>query len=202
MSTHSSAAEVTKINHEIESSEKNIFGFWVYIMTDCVLFASLFATYAVLRKSTNGGPEGSEIFSLPFVLTETIILLTSSLTCGLAILSARNKNKSATLAWLFVTFILGMTFLTLELSEFRLLINEGNSWTASAFLSSYFTLVGTHGLHIFIGLSWLAAMIIGIVNRNLSSINIRKLILFGMFWHFLDIVWIFIFTIVYLMGVL
>lgn len=202
MSTHSATAGVTKINHEIETSEKNIFGFWVYIMTDCVLFASLFATYAVLRKSTNGGPEGSEIFSLPFVLTETIILLTSSLTCGLAILSARNKNKYATLAWLFVTFILGMTFLTLELSEFRLLINEGNSWTASAFLSSYFTLVGTHGLHIFIGLSWLAAMIIAIVNRNLSSVNIRKLILFGMFWHFLDIVWIFIFTIVYLMGVL
>ncbi|HSW85842.1 MAG TPA: cytochrome o ubiquinol oxidase subunit III [Candidatus Saccharimonadales bacterium] len=179
---------------------KAVFGFWVYLMTDCVLFASLFATYAVLRGNTFGGPSGHELFSLPYVLVETLALLTSSFTCGLALLSARNQHKSPTLIWLIVTFILGLIFLSMELSEFRHLVVEGNSWRRSGFLSSFFTLVGTHGLHITIGLFWVVILMIQIARKGLKSSLIRKLTLFSLFWHFLDIIWIFIFTIVYLVG--
>ena len=187
-------------NARHEADDKTVFGFWVYIMTDCVLFASLFATFAVLRNNTYGGPAGSELFSMPFVLAETLILLTSSFTCGLALLAAHRQNRPQVIGWLGLTFLLGVAFLSMELTEFRQLVDEGNSWTRSAFLSSFFTLVGTHGLHIASGLTWMAVMMIQIARRGLNRHVARRLGLLSMFWHFLDVVWIFIFTVVYLMG--
>lgn len=187
---------------EAAVSSKTQLGFWIYLMTDLVLFATLFATFAVLRESTFGGPSGKELFDMPFVLSETIILLTSSFTCGLAIIALHRQQKTQLLVWLTVTFVLGVSFLILELTEFRSLIHEGNGWQRSGFLSIFFALVGTHGLHILVGLLWMAVMMVQIVRRGLSDHVSRRLMLFGMFWHFLDVVWIFIFTIVYLMGVL
>lgn len=184
----------------IDSDAKTIFGFWVYLMTDCILFATLFATYAVLHTNTFGGPSGRELFNLRFVLTETLILLTSSFTCGLAMLAAHRHDKRMVLVWFLFTFLLGASFLVLELTEFRHLVLEGNSWKRSGFLSSFFTLVGTHGLHITAGLLWMGALLVQVYRRNLVPATIRKLTLLSLFWHFLDIIWIFIFTIVYLMG--
>jgi len=183
-----------------ESDEKTIFGFWVYIMTDCVLFATLFAAFAVLRNNTFGGQPGSDLFSLPFVLAETLILLTSSFVCGMAILAARQNQRQRVLVWLTVTFLLGIAFLSLEITEFNHLIQEGNSWRLSGFLSAFFTLVGTHGLHITAGLIWMAVMMVRIFQFGLTAANTRRLTLLSLFWHFLDVVWIFIFSVVYLMG--
>jgi cytochrome o ubiquinol oxidase subunit 3 len=185
--------------HEAEDS-KTLFGFWVYIMTDCVLFASLFATYAVLHASTFGVPSGHALFSLPYVLTETIILLTSSYTCGLAMLAVRANNKNQVLVWFAVTALLGICFLGMEISEFRHLVADGNSWRRSGFLSSYFTLVGTHGLHIAVGLLWTIINLKKVMNQGLTRIAVRRMTLLSMFWHFLDVIWIFIFTVVYLTG--
>lgn len=181
---------------------KTVLGFWVYLMTDCVLFASLFATYAVLHNNTFGGPGAGELFSLPFVLAETLILLTSSFTAGLAMLAAHRQQKHLVLAWFGVTFLLGAAFLGLELSEFNQLVHEGNSWQRSGFLSAFFTLVGTHGAHIATGLLWMTVLLIQVLRRGLVPSTVKRLALLGLFWHFLDIVWIFIFTIVYLMGAL
>jgi cytochrome o ubiquinol oxidase subunit 3 len=169
-------------------------------MTDCVLFATLFATYAVLHNSTFGGPGAAELFSLLFVLGETLILLTSSFTAGLAILAAQRGAKAQVLAWLAVTFLLGVGFLGMELTEFTKLASEGNSWQRSGFLSAFFTLVGTHGLHIATGLLWMGVLMIKIALGGLTGATLRKLTLLSLFWHFLDLIWIFIFTIVYLFG--
>ena len=171
-------------------------------MTDCVLFASLFATYAVLHNNTADGPTSAEIFNLPYILVETLLLLTSSFTAGLALLALHQGKKQLVTRWLLITFVLGLAFLGLELYEFHALVVEGNGWTRSAFLSSYFTLVGTHGLHITVGLMWLIFLLVQLFKRGITEVTPKRLMLFGMFWHFLDIVWIFIFTIVYLKGVL
>lgn len=187
-------------DHEAIADERTVFGFWVYIMTDCILFGSLFATFAVLRNSTYGGPNGQELFSLPFVLAETLILLFSSFTCGLAMIAAHKRQVRPVLIWFVVTFLLGAAFLTLELKEFTNLVHEGESWRRSGFLSAFFTLVGTHGAHITAGLIWIAVMLGQVFRRGITRATSRRLILLGVFWHFLDVVWIFIFTIVYLMG--
>lgn len=180
--------------------ERKMLGFWIYLMTDLILFASLFATFAVLRSHTFGGPSGADIFNMPFVLLETMILLTSSFTAGLAILGSTKGYHKQTIFWLVVTFVLGAAFLSLELSEFSHLITEGNSWQRSGFLSAFFILVGTHGLHIAVGLMWIVVMIIRLVRHKFKNTDLNRLALFGLFWHFLDIVWIFIFSIVYLIG--
>ena len=185
---------------ERQATEKTVFGFWVYLMTDCVLFASLFATYAVLHGNTFGGPSGHELFKLPYVLTETMILLTSSFTCGLAMIALQKRDKRMLLTWLAVTFLLGASFLGLELSEFHKMVLEGNSWRRSGFLSGYFTLVGTHGLHITFGLIWMAVTAFFAFKKGLTESVRKRLTLLSLFWHFLDVVWIFIFTIVYLFG--
>lgn len=177
-------------------------GFWVYLMTDLMLFATLFATYGVLRGNTAGGPAGHDIFSLKLVFAETIILLVSSLTAGLALLSAHAGRKTRMLQLLVITGVLGALFLGLEINEFRVLVADGHSWQNSAFLSSYFTLVGTHGLHIFAGLIWLIATVWYALKRPLNERFIQRLTMFSLFWHFLDLVWVCIFSIVYLMGVL
>lgn len=183
-----------------ESYARTIFGFWIYLMTDCVLFGTLFGTYAVLHTSTYGGPSAKELFSLPYALVETLILLTSSFTCGLAIYNAYHKNRKGALMFFALTFLLGVAFLSLELHEFNHLVKEGNGWQRSAFLSSYFTLVATHGTHIFFGLLWMLVMMVLISFQDFSLIMLRKLTCLSLFWHFLDIVWIFIFTFVYLSG--
>jgi cytochrome o ubiquinol oxidase subunit 3 len=177
-----------------------VFGFWMYLMTDFVLFASLFAVYAVLRGNSFGGPSGAQIFDLPYVLIETILLLTSSFTCGLALIAARAGSRRLVLLGLSATALLGASFVAMEVSEFARLIAAGNGPQLSGFLSSYFTLVGTHGLHVTIGLFWMLALMIAITRHGLTRPNMRKLMLLSLFWHFLDIVWIFILTIVYLMS--
>lgn len=185
-----------------EKLEVAKFGMWVYLMTDLLMFAVLFACFAVLRGKTNGGPSESELYSLPFVFAQTMLLLTSSLTVGMAVLSAKSKKLWPTVISLILTFVMGSLFLVMELYEFSHLISEGYSWQESASLSSFFALIGMHGLHIFAGLIWLFIIILYILKRGLIPLSLRKLTLFSLFWHFLDIVWIFIFTYVYLMGVI
>lgn len=185
-----------------DADERVVFGFWIYIMSDCILFASIFAVYAVLHSSTFGGPGPRELFSLPFVLVETILLLTSSFTYGLAMLAVHKQSTKQVIGWLVVTFLLGASFVAMELHEFSHLVAEGNSWQRSAFLSSFFTLVGTHGLHVTLGLIWMVILMFQVSRHGLTNVTIRKLTCLSLFWHFLDIVWICVFSIVYLMGVL
>ena len=184
--------------HHFDGS-KYVFGFWMYIMTDCLLFASLFAVYAVLHTHTFGGAHAKELFSLPFVLIETLLLLTSSFTYGLAMLARNNQAKKMVTRWMWLTFMLGFCFIVMEISEFRNLYLEGHSWSESAFLSSFFTLVATHGLHVTAGLIWMLTVIFQINIHGITPVTKTKLTCLGLFWHFLDIVWIFVFTIVYLM---
>lgn len=185
-----------------DSFSKTILGFWMYLMTDCLVFATLFATYAVLHKNTNGGPGAKELFHIPTAFIETMILLFSSITSGFALLAALKNKKFQVLGWLAVTFILGASFVFMELHEFHQLVEEGHSWTKSAFLSSFFTLVGTHGLHVTIGLLWMLVMMAQVFHFGVTTDTFRRLVCFNMFWHFLDLVWIFIFTFVYLLGVM
>lgn len=192
--------ELKIIEQKNQETDKVLFGFWVYLMTDLIMFGVLFATYAVLHNNTFGGPGSRELFSLPLALSETLILLTSSFVCGLGMVFARNKDKTKTVVFFTITFLLGLSFLGIELWEFSKLLHEGNSFTNNAFLSSFFTLVGIHGLHIASGLLWIGALLIYIQKKGLTGTVVRKLTLFSLLWHFLDIVWIFIFTIVYLMG--
>jgi len=182
----------------LERYEKAEFGFWLYLMTDIILFASLFATYMVLRGNTAGGATSADLLDPKYALIETVILLTSSFACGIAALALRFKKVSMALWSLVLTLLLGFAFLALELNEFAELVREGHSWQASAFLSGFFTLVATHGLHITIGLIWGGAMAFYLLKHGMTANSVRKFTLFSLFWHFLDLVWIFIFTIVYL----
>lgn len=186
--------------HEAESDDRVLFGFWIYLMTDLLMFAVLFAVYAVLRNNTLGGPTGKDLFSLPIALTNTLLLLTSSFTCGIGMIMARRGLKGQTLAWFGVTMLLGAAFLGLELYEFYELIHQGHTMKTNAFLSSFFLLVGTHGIHITSALIWGIMTMAFIFKRGLDKHLVRKLALLSLFWHFLDIVWIFIFTVVYLMA--
>lgn len=195
-----SEATLARQIRQQEADSKSIFGFWVYLMTDCVLFATLFATFVVLRDATYGGPAGSDLFSMPFVLVETLALLTSSFTCGLGLLAVRGGQKRRALTLFGLTFLLGLFFLTMEITEFRHLAEEGNGWGRSGFLSAFFTLVGTHGLHITAGLLWMAVLMARTAKQGISRTGVRQFTMLSLFWHFLDIIWIFIFTIVYLMG--
>ena len=186
---------------QVQLNDKYIFGFWIYLMTDLLVFAVLFAAYAVLGNNTFGGITIKEIFDPPYVLAETLILLTSSFTCGLAMLAVFRNQKNQTIFWFFITFLLGLSFLIMEIHEFRKLLAEGASFQTSAFLSSFFTLVGTHGLHITAGLLWIIISMLELWYRGLNPFVTSKLIRLSLFWHFLDIVWIFIFTFVYLIRV-
>jgi cytochrome o ubiquinol oxidase subunit 3 len=179
-----------------------IFGFWIYLMTDCLLFGTLFASYAVLHNNTFGGATSHDLFNLSTAFTETIILLFSSVTCGLGVLAAVHNKKNQIIPWLATTFLLGASFIIFELTEFTHLVREGHSWRVSAFLSSFFTLVGTHGLHVSIGLLWMLVLMGQLFFQGVTVDAFRRLVVFSMFWHFLDLIWIFIFTFVYLMGVI
>ena len=186
----------------MDTRDKYTFGFWLYIMSDCLLFASLFATFAVLRNNTAEGPMAGDIFSLPFVLLETLILLTSSFTAGLSIVSMQENRKKQTLVYLAVTALLGASFVALEINEFSNLVLEGNGPHISAFLSAFFTLVGTHGLHVTFGLIWMLVLMAQIYKKGFSPAVERRFICLTLFWHFLDIVWIFIFSFVYLIPLI
>lgn len=193
--SHESQAELPGV------SDKALLGFWIYLMTDLLMFSVLFACYAVLKGNTYGGPTAQELFDLPYALTETFLLLTSSFTCGLGILFARRNDMTKTILFFILTFLLGLGFLGMELSEFFHLFAEGNGFGRSAFLSSFYTLVGTHGLHITSGLLWLLILFVPLMRSGLKKNNmLQKLTLFSLFWHFLDLVWIFVFTIVYLFA--
>lgn len=179
-----------------------VLGMWVYLMSDCILFGSLFASYVVLSGAYAGGPTQQDIFELPFVLLETFLLLLSSITYGYAMLALHLGERRSLLRWLAFTFVLGSGFIGMELYEFHHLIAEGAGPNRSAFLSGFFALVGTHGLHVFAGLIWMAIVWHQVARRGLTSTNITRLSCLSLFWHFLDLVWICVFTIVYLFGAL
>ena len=179
-----------------------LLGFWLYLMSDCLVFACLFAAYGVLGRSYAGGPSGAELFELPLVAVNTSLLLLSSITYGFAVISMQRKRQGATLAWLALTGLLGAGFVGIELHEFAHLIHEGNGPQRSAFLSSFFTLVGTHGLHVTFGIVWLLTLMAQVGKHGLIAANRRRLMCLSMFWHFLDVIWIGVFTFVYLIGAL
>jgi len=191
---------VEEHDHAHSADAMDVFGFWTYIMTDCVLFATLFAGFAVLHGNTYGGPSLKELISLPYILYETLFLLFSNLTFGFAILSLYKGLRNQIVFWLSLTFLLGLGFVVLEVHEFIHLALEGHSWSSSGAMSAFFTLVGTHGLHVSIGLLWIVVMIVQFLKFNITPATIRRVTYLGLFWNFLDIVWIFVFTIVYLMG--
>jgi cytochrome o ubiquinol oxidase subunit 3 len=179
-----------------------LLGFWLYLMSDCLVFACLFACYAVLGRNYAAGPSGADLFDLPLVAVNTSLLLLSSITYGFAMLEMQNKRLKAVLIWLAVTGVLGAGFISLELYEFAHLIHENAGPQRSAFLSSFFTLVSTHGLHVTFGILWLITLMVQLKKHGLSLENRRRLMCLSMFWHFLDVVWIGVFTFVYLMGTL
>jgi cytochrome o ubiquinol oxidase subunit III len=190
-------------HHGDHPPSHSVFGFWLYLMTDCILFAALFATFAVLNHQSAGGPTAKDVFEIPGVALETAVLLLSSITYGFAMLGAHRNNKAVTVGWLAVTFLLGASFLWLELHEFAHLIAEGAGPGRSAFLSSFFTLVGTHGLHVTFGLLWMVVLVVQVLtNKNIGEKEIRRLTCLSLFWHFLDIVWIGVFSFVYLASVI
>ncbi|MEI2266561.1 cytochrome o ubiquinol oxidase subunit III [Erwinia sp. CGal63] len=183
-----------------DAGANKLFGFWIYLMSDCIIFATLFATYAVMVNSTAGGPSGKDIFELPFVLVETALLLFSSITYGFAVITMEKGSKSAVLGWLGLTFLFGLGFIGMEIYEFHHLITEGFGPQRSGFLSAFFTLVGTHGLHVTSGLIWMLVLMYQVATKGLTSTNHTRVMCLSMFWHFLDVVWICVFTIVYLLG--
>lgn len=185
-----------------DAGANKIFGFWIYLMSDCIIFATLFATYAVMVNNTAGGPAGHNIFELPYVLGETALLLLSSITYGMAVIFMNRGSKGTVNAWLILTFICGLGFIGMEINEFHHLISEGFGPQRSGFLSAFFTLVGTHGLHVTCGLIWMLVMMFQIATRGLTETNRTRIMCLSLFWHFLDVVWICVFTIVYLMGVM
>ena len=182
--------------------EERAFGFWLYLMSDAIIFSLLFATYAVMVANTAGGPSGKTLFSLSNTLAETLLLLFSSMAFGFATLAMKSDSRSGVLTWLLVTFFLGLGFVGLEIGEFSRMIEAGAGPDRSGSLSAFFALVGTHGLHVSLGLVWILVMTAQVVIKGLSVPVRSRLLRLGLFWHFLDIVWIGIFSIVYLPGIL
>lgn len=178
-----------------------ILGFWLFLATDLVLFACLFATYLVLRTHVDGGPTGKSLFEVPGFMLETVVLLTSSFTGSLAIFAMRNQKKNRMVFWMIVTVLLGLVFVGYEAKEFIHYVTMGAAMQRSAFLSAFFTLVGTHGCHVSLGIVWMILIIVQVVRYGIDADTARKAFMVGLYWHFLDIVWIFIFTVVYMTGV-
>ncbi len=185
-----------------DAYSRTIFGFWLYLMSDFILFGALFATYAVLRNSTFGGPSGRDLFQPSFALIQALVLLVCSLTAGLAGASAHRKHKNNTIALFGLTFLLGVAFLAMQLTEFSRFTSAGNGWDQSAFLSIFFTIVGTHGVHVVFGLLWTLVLLVPVWREGVTPESIRRLTCLRMFWQFLNIVWIFVFSFVYLIGLI
>ena len=188
--------------HEHASGGSTMLGFWIYLMSDCLIFAVLFAMYGVLGSSYAGGPKPSELFDLRLVALNTAMLLFSSITYGFAMLEARRKRVASTLTWLAITGLFGLAFVGIELYEFSHMIHEGATPQRSAFLSSFFALVGTHGLHVSVGIVWLVVLMVQVGRRGIVPSNHRRLACLSLFWHFLDVIWIGVFTFVYLLSTL
>jgi cytochrome o ubiquinol oxidase subunit 3 len=176
------------------------FGFYLYLLSDCIIFATLFAAFAVLHRSVADGPGGAQLFDLRNAFVETACLLTSSVTCGMAMLASDRRRVMPALAALAVTFVLGAAFLSLELTEFAHMVSEGAGPGRSAFLSAFFTLVSTHGLHVTAGLAWLLVLCVQLLQKGFSEDVVRRMFCFSLFWHVIDIVWIAVFSFVYLIG--
>lgn len=199
---HSVSAHGNGHDHgHVDQEGLKVLGFWIFLVTDCLLFATLFATYSVLHTHTNGGFTGKE-FDVPGFIAETFILLISSFTSGLAVLAMNKGKKKALIGWLIVTAVLGATFVGLEINEFTSMVADGATITKSAFLTSFFTLVGTHGLHVSFGILWMIGLMFQLSRKGITPVTKRKISIISLYWHFLDAVWIFIFTVVYLMGVM
>ena len=188
--------------HVHEPGEATLLGFWIYLMSDALIFASLFATFGVLRQNYAGGPAPRDIFDLSLVALNTALLLISSITFGFSMLAMDQNKVRATQVWLIVTALFGAGFVAIELYEFGHLIAEGATPQRSAFLSAFFTLVGTHGAHVTVGLVWIAVMLVQVGQRGLTGENKRRLMCLSLFWHFLDVIWIGVFTFVYLLGMI
>lgn len=188
--------------HDHEAGGSTMLGFWVYLMSDCLIFAMLFAAYGVFGGSYAGGPKPSELFELPLVAVNTTMLLLSSITYGFAMIAMEEERKNSVLGWLAITGLFGAAFVGIELFEFSNLIAEGAGPQRSAFLSAFFTLVSTHGLHVSFGLIWLVTLMVQVAHGGLIAANRRRLMCLSLFWHFLDVIWIGVFTFVYLLGVL
>ncbi len=203
MSTTSESPDFYLLEEEHhEAGGSTMLGFWIYLMSDALIFATLFATYGVLGSAYAGGPTPREIFEMPLVAVNTALLLVSSITYGFAMIAMQEGKLGGVRLWLVVTGLLGAGFVGIELYEFGNLIHEGATPQTSAFLSAFFTLVATHGLHVTFGIIWLVVMLVQLGQRGLIPENQRRLMCLSMFWHFLDIVWIGVFTFVYLLGVL
>jgi cytochrome o ubiquinol oxidase subunit 3 len=187
--------------HDHAEGGSTMLGFWISLMSDCLIFAILFAAYGVLGSNYAAGPSPKDLFELPLVAINTSMLLLSSITYGFAMLAMNERRVGITQAWLAVTGLFGLTFLGIELYEFAHLIGEGATPQRSAFLSAFFTLVGTHGLHVTMGLIWLVTLMVQLGRHGLIAANRRRLMCLSLFWHFLDVIWIGVFTFVYLMGV-
>ncbi|QSO46459.1 cytochrome c oxidase subunit 3 [Alicyclobacillus mengziensis] len=188
------------LEYSTEEGGLKIFGFWIFLVTDMLLFACVFSTYAVLFHHTNLGPTPTGIFDVRGFTAETLILLTSSFTSGLGTLAMRRGNKGALVGWIIVTMILGISFLSLEISEFVTDVQNGATMQRSAFLSAFFTLVGMHGCHVTFGTFWMLAVLIQVAIHGINTVTAPKVFIVGIYWHFLDVVWVFIFTVVYLVG--
>src|SRR2546423_1764478 len=213
MSTHAEAATIglthggsedTGLGHRGPASKSIVipYGFWLFVLSDMVLFSALFATYASLVHATDGGPVTNQLFHRDLVAVETVALLLSSFVCGLAMIAAKRANMVWTQAWLLLTGLLGLVFLVIEISEFTGMIRIGAGPQRSAFLSSFFTLVGCHGAHVTAGLLWIGTMMAQIWAKGFQPHIVRRLLCLSIFWHALDIIWVAIFTIVYLIGTL
>lgn len=183
-----------------DTYSKTLFGFWLYLLSDFILFGALFAAYAVLKDSTFGGPSGHELFDLPSTFAQTLILITVSLTSGMGGVFAHRKNKKGTVVMFGVTALLGFVFLGLMMREFSTLIDAGHTWKGSAFLSTFFSLVGTHGAHVLIAILWTLILLPTVYWRGIDSVVLQRMACLKLFWQYINVVWIFIFTLVYLLG--
>jgi cytochrome o ubiquinol oxidase subunit 3 len=188
--------------HEHPEGHSTMLGFWIYLMSDCLIFAILFASYAVLGGNFAAGPGPKDLFELPLVALNTAMLLFSSITYGFAMLAMQRNQVGQTQLWLAITGLFGAAFLSIELYEFHHLIHIGATPQRSAFLSAFFTLVGTHGLHVTFGIIWLVTLMVQLGKHGLIQANKRRLMCLSLFWHFLDVIWIGVFTFVYLLGML
>jgi len=196
------ATDYLETSQHVDTFDTRAFGFWIYLMSDLVLFSAIFATHAVLARSYAGGPTGKDLFDLTYTFGETLVLLFSSTSCGMAMLAMHAGKNRRVVGWLVITFLLGLGFIAMEINEFSGMIRNGYGPERSAYLSAFFTLVGTHGAHVAVGLVWMVVMAGQIAVKGLTRPVRSRVMRFSMFWHFLDIVWIGIFTFVYLMGVM
>jgi cytochrome aa3-600 menaquinol oxidase subunit 3 len=189
------------LEYQEEQSRLNILGFWIFLGAEIALFSTLFVTYLTYHTRTAGGPTAEDLFVVKDFMIETLLLLFSSFTMGIAIFKMRNNDLKGLLVWFVITLVLGGGFLFYEIREFYMYaVHEGATMQTSAFLSGFFTLLGTHGLHVTVGVFWAISIIIQLVRRGLTPVTARKVFIIGLYWHFLDVVWIFIFTLVYLNG--